>query len=287
MPAIHDPEFGASYSYQTRRNSLIRISHHRLPPLNIHVELLFPRDLLFLPSSSIAWLCSLAVIHAAQNPLRTRRRTLVIPILPGGAARLRIQRVDWSDVTRFLSGPPPAGYTHEDALLGVFSIFLLNPKVLTQIACPARGPQAKDQRLYDLLPGVLLACRELVVKAQEDKKLQRQILQIIEEDSLALEYVRCYADHPDPAKGQKATAIALAARALRSPGLPKSADLLQVSPETVLKNWAYPKKKSAHARRLLKLVLQHAPDLYPWDTWARLFLGQPGDAARAFFLISD
>jgi hypothetical protein len=285
VPAIHDPEFGASYSYQARRNSLIRISHHRLPPLNIHVELLFPRWLLFLPSSSIAWLCSLAVIHAAQNPLRTRRRTLVIPILPGGAARLRIQRVDWSDVTRFLLGPPPVGYTHEDALLGVFSIFLLNPKVLTQIACPARGPQAKDQRLYDLLPGVLFACRELVVKAQEDKKLQRQIRQIIEEDSLAFEYIKRYT--LNDAKGAKARAVALAARALRSPGLPKSADLLRDYPETVLKNWLYPKKKSAGGRRLLKLVLQHAPDLYPWDTWARLYLGQPGDAARAFCLIAD
>lgn len=55
MPEIHDSEYGASYSYQARRDSLIKISHPHLPPLKIQVELLFPRWwLLLFPPPAIA-----------------------------------------------------------------------------------------------------------------------------------------------------------------------------------------------------------------------------------------
>lgn len=197
-----------------------------------------------------------------------------------------MKRVEWSNVTRFLSGPPPAEYTHEDALIAVFSVFLLNPKVLARIARPARGPRAKDQRLYDILPGALFACRELVLKAREDTKLQQQILEVIQEDPVADAYVRCYAGESAVARGQKATAIALAERALR--GVVTNTDLLKASPEEVLKDWFYPREKSAKARYLLSLVRQHPPDFnLVWGTWTRLYLGQPGDAAKAFHLIAD
>lgn len=310
MPVIHDPELGAEYTYSTRRDSLVRIRRLSLPPLQIPVELRFPRWLLT-RSSSWTWLaqaCAVALIYAVHAPPPTHKRTLVLPlwsdIWSDVRARLRINRTDLYYVRHFLDAPPPEGFSHEGFLRARFNVYLLNPKVLSQIACPARGPKAAAWRLPPVVTAALVFSRYLVERAENEPRLKAKITRVIAEDCACLnylgitevpsanqvgvEYVRAGGDAPEGSARyfhQQLVSIALADRTLRGAWEKHKTRPLMAYPlpEDVFRQYLYGRlgDRVTAARKAAPPDMRSKAD----DRWFDRLLGAPGQAARDFHLL--
>lgn len=182
---------------------------------------------------------------------------------------------------------------HLEFLTKSLAQFFFSDPYLKTLRKPPRGKSSKVFPLTSLLPGALLVCRELVVKAYKEAeegreyRLGNRIREIVEEmkeegDSYWT-LNRVLENSFPPHVIQDFVIICLVQRAFQGawehfghPGL------LDKDPQDIYREYLYGQTES---RKVIHDVLQKNPSLYDFllKELEALYLGEPGAATKAFF----
>jgi hypothetical protein len=314
-----DPDFGTRIFYS---RNLVTIPNH-LPldkyasiPLTFRVHRdVLPSDTeqLFRTEEGIIEKTALLLQKISQDMPKGRKNDLSIPLPGFPSIRLRMNRGDIFRLQHFFEEEPPPGYTtHNEYLkLALLRHFFSSPFLLS-LARPPRGDAAKTYPLTRHFTGAFFACRNLVSKAEgegEESRLGKRMKEITKEmiekgwlhDDLK-ELKRSTSNVFDLSKdfdlslfiwkvlGEKpdALVVSLVHRAfLGAWKVFGHAGLLKANPKRVFNQYLYRKQRITPITNRLQIAAQD-PDFYDKMTmkpWERLYLGEPGAAAKAFKLI--
>lgn len=274
---IIDPGFGTRISWSPGSKSLVKIENEA--PLRdsihkryIYIPLVFHASKPLLAKwRDIAADATISLLCISAIKPTGRKKTITFPLLHFPQVRLTLFQRDIPVLQYFFiqdnfSGKTPIRFLEESLV-----IFFFLPVHRAQVVCPPRGKDAKKARLTRLIPSALFACRELVKKGEEDKKLKKRI-----EDIIMDEMIDKNLEGPYPHE------LILVHRAFSGawekfehPGL------LTNNPHDLLRRYVYKnKEKDGRVAHLIRNNLE-------WliSEWKCLYLSDEGAAARAFHLI--
>lgn len=308
-----DPDFGTRIFYS---RNLITIPNHLPMGRHVFIPLTFRihRDVLpsdieqfFRTEECIIEKTAILLQKISQDKPKGRKNDLSIPVQGFPSIRFWMNRGDIFRLQHFFEEEPPPGYTtHNEYLkLALLRHFFSSPFLLS-LARPPRGDAVKTYPLTRHFTGAFFACRNLVSKAKEEgeesrlgKRMKEIIKEMIEKGCLHDDlkelrrqiskdfgldpvYSRFLEEKPD------ALVLSLVHRAfLGAWEIFDHPGFLKADPKTVFNQYLYRKRRITPITNRLRIAAQD-PEFYDQMTMKpleRLYLGEPGTAAKAFRLI--
>lgn len=324
MPVLQIPG-GATVRWSPRRQSLVTISHRLpvwrgsapsecgfIEPLIVKL----PRAVLehMVQESSgfdLETQIAQTLLEAARRPPRTRKSTVTLSVVVNRPApsklRIKLPRGGLQQLRRAVDADPGDLTPYQDRLPLLIAAWFFTDFIPTVVTSSPKRHGVSVYRLSRCLPAALLGAHTLVKMGDRDPQLRRQIEGLVGEDSELTAYLLVCQELGW--NRDQALVVGFVDRAFRGawdaaghPGLIytcSKAVALQVrrglrpSPKTryrdpsdVLDEYLYGRRRqplSAHVSQVRKTQ----PPVWDliFNAWQRLYLGEPGAAAKEFRLL--
>ena len=283
--------FGAKVYYSDRKGAVVRIENDLiLTNGQIPLKIWLPREVCSrysVDDRSIVQSCIKTICEFATKDVSSRKREISMPIHDIPRGRMILRRKDIPLIKEFLQSPPPQPPGSHFLFLYQILKMLFFAEISRFFNYIRKGRYGKVYREYTCaLPAALWLCREIVLKARDDRRLQSRIVEIANEPEIAAyrkRYQDLYEDEDaDVPQGfmQQLTIVALAYRALKwkwQEG--QYPNILDMHPQDVFMQYFYGKKR----KEMDSFADLSKRDPFLWDKVMEIFkkhiLG-PSDEGR-------
>lgn len=308
MPTLSIPG-GPKVRWDARRRSRVEITHRvTLSGHSFRVTLNLPRECFEEGAKAIDAMQALASALVERLPKRhTRRGVLRAVCRPLGSRSRASIEIERSAIPTLREGLAQLGTDPKEALGYNLFAGCCTSFVATLVRTPPRRGGLPVRQVTLALPAALTAVRALVAARQKDERLRARIEEIAEKDAELNAYLQVVDEFGWNL--DQALVVGIVDRALRgawekaghpgiiytgAPELALYKEMGQVphpavryrDPADTLREYLYGQHTKPIVDSLLKVTRKSPALVKSYLEWAeRTYLGEPGDAAKAFHLL--